>query len=241
MTSGRTKSAMETGEYHFQRVADSPLGGAYVTELYWLARDAVAVLEEVFLTPPADTFHSHQTYITVDHRIHYAILRALNNAARIRALLGQGRNSGDATVRGFRAARARWLGAKLEGVPLGELLDASVRNSLEHFDEYLDATALELSRTGVNSVRLLPMDMSLGRADTLNQFAMGGSVYPLRIYIADERIFLNCGKRVNLGQIASECEGIVARIGPMLSPKASTPEERGSSIIVISPATFPPG
>ncbi|MEH6380140.1 MAG: hypothetical protein V7768_00255 [Dietzia cercidiphylli] len=137
-------------------------------------------------------------------------------------------------------ARTKWLGELLSSVQIQETLRAQVRNSLEHFDEYLDEAFLNFSKRPPNGRLLLPLDMTLGRESTLDQFADGGSVYPLRVYLAEERVFINCGKRVSIGLLHSECRGILDFLRnavPSLAEEED-PGGRGSPMFVLTPTSF---
>lgn len=233
----------ERADQQWRRIEQSPLRDAYLSELYWLARDSVETCAVVFdaAKPPPDETSS---YISVDHNLQSQIYRVLNNAARIRALVSDRarQNSQSAAQYRFQQARTRWLKSTLADLGLREVLHARVRNSLEHFDEYLDQTALRFSQGTVSGRVLLPMDVTLGREGTLDQFVTdGGSVYPLRVYLAEERTFVNCGKRVDLDRIAQECQAVVDRLTkfrPDLAEEVPSSAERGSSMLVLTPETF---
>jgi hypothetical protein len=127
------------------------------------------------------------------------------------------------------------------GMSTAAVLPAQVRNSLQHFDEYLDDTALRSSNSQIARPTLFPIDMTLGRDGTLQQFTQG-VVYPIRIYLAEERTFVNCGKRIDIGAIALECQAISARLvdlSPQLANEdESSSEGRGSSILVVTDESF---
>ena len=226
---------------HWHRILGSPFAGAYVSELYWLARDTVETCEQVFSNaepPPPES-----SYIKVDHALHADIYRVLNNAARIRALVKERSRRADQSARQFavQEKRTRWMRDLLDGLSTDAILQAQVRNSLEHFDEYLDETALRSSMSQIARPTLFPIDMTLGRDGTLQQFTQG-VVYPVRVYLAEERMFVNCGKRIDVNAIALECQAITARLvelSPQLAEENEPSSEgRGSSMLVVTNDSF---
>ncbi len=225
----------------WERIGKSPLTMAYLSELYWLARDSVETCERVFsaaMAPPPE-----KSYIKVDHHLHGEIYRILNNAARLRALVNvrskrYGQSAGQFAVQ---ESRIRWLLDLIGDLPMAAISQAKVRNSLEHYDEYLDEAALKSSRGELDRPTLFPIDMTLGRDGTLDQFT-SGVVYPLRVYLAEERIFVNCGQRISLGDVFDECVGIrdrLAELAPqVLQDDDVSSHERGSSMIVVTDSSF---
>lgn len=226
-------------------VVNSPFAGVYITELYWLARDTREACLRTFdaaIAPPPES-----SYIKVDHELHRELYRILNNAARMKALIKsrvKSRNQ-SASAYEFQEFRTNWLGRILGGISTSELLHAKVRNTLEHFDEYLDQTAIRSWRGSIPTPTLIPTDMTLGRDGTLEQFDIGGTsptIYPLRVYLAEERVFVNCGERISLQEVADECQAIQTRLeglDPNLANPGNDEEmERGSSMLVITADSF---
>src|SRR5664280_1003420 len=82
----RSRGREQKRENPWERIQRSPMAGAYLAELFWLARDAVESCERIFdaAQPPPDATAS---YIKVDHRLQADIYHVLNSAARIRALI----------------------------------------------------------------------------------------------------------------------------------------------------------
>jgi hypothetical protein len=61
-------------------------------------------------------------------------------------------------------------------------------------------------------------------------------LFPLRVYIADERVFMNAGDEVDMGKICAECRDIRDRLEPLV------PEEpdgaRGAFVVVLTTESF---
>jgi len=170
----------------------------------------------------------------------------LNNAARIRALIKsrpKGKSQG-AAMYALQERRIKWLAGLLADLPTAQVLHSKVRNTLEHFDEYLDETALKSRRSQISRPTIFPVDVILGREGTLEQFDVGGSsptVYPLRVYLAEERVFVNCGARLDLDAISNECRGITERlesIAPHLADHPVDGGDRGSSMLIVTDQSF---
>ena len=100
------------------------------------------------------------------------------------------------------------------GIKLAELLNAKVRNTLEHFDEYLDEANLALSDARVPPSPMAAYNMVLSRWDAINP-----RVYPIRLYISAERKFYNMKWSVDLDAINKEASAIAERLA-VVSRKA---------------------
>ncbi|MFE4195263.1 hypothetical protein ACFRJ9_05310 [Paenarthrobacter sp. NPDC056912] len=240
---------MKNTENHWERIARTGWKTVYLSEIYWLAVENLELCEEVFtsaVTPPPG-----ESYLRVDHGIHRKIYRILNNAARLSALMKDrdrraGQSAGQYEIQ---SRRVRWIRSVLDGIAIAEIGHAKVRHSLEHFDEYIDETALKSSRGQIPLPSFFPIDFVLGRADTLNAIAFGKlegfKTYPLRVYLAEERTFINCGKEIRLDKLSEECAAIAARlldVAPVLrQDEEETSEQRGSSVLVLGPQHFEEG
>lgn len=227
-------------------IVQSPFAGSYVAELFWLARDIVETCDRVFLNSDPNVlrprYRIKDSYLEVHQAVHFDIYRALSDAARIRLLVSPRTKRRDQTAEQYEVqqARTQWLSNVLAGLPLGEVLDPRVRNSLEHFDEYLDNTALRSYRGEIPRPTLLPLDVALGRENALDGFDVGGkkpTLYPLRVYLAEERCFVNCGRRISLETLRKECAGIRDHLLPLLS-SMNGQVERGGILIVVTARSF---
>ncbi|WP_345154855.1 hypothetical protein, partial [Arthrobacter ginkgonis] len=63
------------------------------------------------------------------------------------------------------------------------------------------------------------------------------AVYPIRLYVASEKKFVNCGHEVDLGALHQEAEMLRERMRPYLSLGSSTPE-RGSTMLILTDQSF---
>ncbi len=203
--------SMNAGDW--EKAASGPWKQVYVSELYWLTHESVRVCDRIFESvepaPPG------QYYLRVDFDIHSRIYGVLNNAARIRALIKPRPRRRDQSARqyAFQDHRTKWLAGLVAGLPTDEIFHAKVRNSLEHFDEYLDTSAIRLAdRVNGGRGTVMPLDMTFSEPSVLSTLTPDSVVYPLRVYLAEERVFENCGVRIDLGKLAAECEGLRGRL-----------------------------
>lgn len=237
---------MKNADSHWERIARTGWPSVYLTELYWLAEESRELCQEVFEAVP--TPPTGGSYVQVDHAIHRKIYRILNNAARISALIKDRprHNSQSAGQYEIQTRRARWMRSILDGVKVEEISHAKVRHSLEHFDEFIDETALKSSRGQIPLPSFFPVDFVLGRSSTLDALACGPlegfKTYPLRVYLAEERTFINCGRAIRLNLLSQECAAIATRllsVVPGLRQEDES-EQRGSRMLVLGPEHFEP-
>jgi hypothetical protein len=212
------------------------LGSIYLEELYWLARGIAEACEVVIAGAPAPP-NATASYIRPEHELVRAIHGALSNAARLRLLVTDRRRwrDQDPLEHAVQVKRTAWLRDVLAGLELDVVLDPEVRHSLEHFDEYLDRTGLAGIRGEISTPTMLPVDFVLGRDGSLEQFDVGGArptVYPIRVYLAEERVFVNAGERIDLDALRRQAASIVERVGPLLPEPALDPA-RGSGMVLV--------
>jgi hypothetical protein len=225
----------------WRSILESPLASIYITELYWLSRNVVASAEAIFDKSKPAT--GGQSYIQVDHDLLTNVPHLLGDSARIRALLlTRQKAKGESWIKHeIRARRTAWLrNTVLQGITLQHVLDAKVRHSLEHFDEYIDETAIKAHAREIKPPSFLPVDMLMGSRTTLDTFNVGGeqaTVYPLRVYLADEQVFINAGKEISVRGLHGECLAIQDRLAPAV-PQSGAEEERGSPLYVLTKSSF---
>ena len=220
-------------------IAASPFAGQYLSEVYWLAGGVVRRADALFAATPAPP--PGQSYIKVDQNLHADIYALLSDAAKIRALLtarerrkGQSRVAHEIQVR-----RAASLRHTLHNVSLTEVLSAAVRNTVEHFDEYLDETAIKAYKGQIGRSVHLPFDMVL--SDPAAGEVLKGPrspkprIFPVRVYEASRRTVVSFGREINIGRLRDECVEIQNALRARV-PEAD--DERGAGVLVITPHSF---
>ena len=171
----------------------------YFHEVFWLATSICDNCQAIFdeTKAPADGY-----FIKVDPELHGRIAAVLKDAANIKKLLvAPGTKPKGVSRAAFtlRKERAAILRQAIEGVDLTEIMNAKVRNSIEHFDEYLDAANLMMHNTNESLPPFAAYNMTLS-----SWGATSPPPYPVRVYIADEQKFYNLKYSVDLGRISLE-------------------------------------
>ena len=97
-------------------------------------------------------------------------------------------------------------------VTLKEILNHKVRNTLEHFDEYLDEANVSLSQG-----KPPPSPMAAYNMVISHWQAVDPPVYPIRLYVSIERMFYNMNWSINIDAIHKEASALVECITPYLN------------------------
>jgi hypothetical protein len=84
---------------------------------------------------------------------------------------------------------------------------------------------------------MFPLDWIIQRRDTLQLLmtgkSAGGYVYPLRIYIAELKTFVNCGREIDIGKVAEECRKIHERASQLDPDLSKIAEGDGSRVALM--------
>lgn len=200
----------------------NPLRSIYEFELrrlaYWTSRHTAELFA---LTEPGP--YLAKVDIAIDPLI-YAII---SDAARIQKLIVAGKRQKNESAKrfAFRDARASYLSSLLQGLELNEVRRTAVRNSLEHFDEWLDDIAIKIagltdSMNAFVTTSLcaweLPPVLASPVGIPLHAFDLQESkpVLPVRIYIASQRTYYNMGTSLDFDALQREATAIVKRTTP---------------------------
>jgi hypothetical protein len=189
------------------KASETALFRVYLHELFMLAKSVRDRCETVFAkTPPPQTGY----YINVDPDLHSAINAILIDAANIKKLIQTSpkRRRGESKkVYDLRQERSHLLRDLLAGIQLDDILDTKVRNTLEHFDEYLDETNVRLSSGKAPPAPMAAYNMAFSE--------WGVTVprcFPLRLYVADERKFYNMKYSIDLARLREQAIAILDRL-----------------------------
>lgn len=205
-----TLLSMTEPQQAWNKISRSPLARLYLHEVYMLAVYMKTTCESLFETAPARKEDSLESYVQVGRDIHTDLANLLTAAARVRALvIDRPKGKRQTHYRySLQKARVAWLRQQLDGVPLEAILDAGVRNSLEHFDEYLDEMAGDLAEGVAAPPALVAIDVTLGHRGLLDYLndALGGTPRQMfvRVYHATEREYINFGRIVNIQALYEE-------------------------------------
>jgi hypothetical protein len=189
------------------KLEDTKLLTLYFHELWWLAHGIKTKAERLFSEA---TVPESGNVIQVSPELHSLIASLLSDAANLKKLVvtPSGKLNGE-SGRQFRLrkARAAALRDAVAGLQLTEILNAKVRNTLEHFDEYLDEANLNLSTAKNPPSPMAAYNMVLSRWEVFSP-----RVYPIRVYISSERKYYNMRWSVDIGEIYKEATAIVERL-----------------------------
>lgn len=177
----------------------------YFHELGWLSSEIQKYCEAIFAETPVP---EQGYYIKVSPELHAHIVSVLVNAANLKKLVytGEKRYKNESVeVFRLRQKRSRVLRESLSGLKLEEILNNKVRNSLEHFDEYLDENIVRLSKKPPST--FAAYNMALSHREVFNP-----QVYPIRLYIVSERKFYNMHFSIDIGKIYAEASSILERL-----------------------------
>jgi hypothetical protein len=220
------------------QILRSPIASVYLREVYQLANEIVEEIESAQVLmgqPPGPGVGT----IVVDHDLNRKLMRAMGAAARLRALCVQrGRGRQPELQYKIHLRRSAWITDLLTGIDLDPLGSAHVRNTIEHFDEYLDATALDAASGSMTMPAFLPVDLALSNRMLLNQFGLGGkspNVYFLRAYIGGEEVFINCGHEMDIAAARNCSELVRTRISEILGSQL---DAEGSPMVVLTSESF---
>lgn len=223
----------------WQEIARSPFYGLYLHELCWLATDVVQRADRVFeQAPPPD---ANKEYLRVDLALHAELYAILGSAAKIRAMIEDRPRRRNQTLVEHETlvSRAQAMRELLSGLEYETVLSPAARHSVEHFDERLDRTGLAArdGKLGLPVSVMLDVVVSTRAAFELFNVAANdhpdATMYPLRVYVAAERVFLNADDELDIGALRSECAAISERLHATLSAN-----ERGALIVVLTPQSF---
>jgi hypothetical protein len=165
--------------------------------------------------------------LQVSPELHSLIASVLSEAANLKKLIVTPstrlrRKSG----RQYRLRKALAVALKeiVAGIPLTEFLNVKVRNTLEHFDEYLDEVNLAASMDQLPPSPVAADNMVLSHWEVFYPRA-----YLIRVYISSKRKFYNMKWSVDLGAMNSEASTIGERLRTL--PGFSDKENPGALML----------
>ncbi len=206
------------------KLEDTKLASLYVHELWWLANSVKTKAERLFAEAKVpETGYA----IQVSPELHSVIASLLSDAANLKKLVvtpSAKLNGESGRQYRLRKARAAALRESIKGISLTEMLNAKVRNTLEHFDEYLDE-----ANVGLSTAKSAPSPMAAYNMVLSHWEVTSPPVYPIRVYISSERKFYNMKWSVDIGAIHQEATAIVERL--VSHPEFSKAEGPGGLMV----------
>ncbi|HDL7824148.1 TPA: hypothetical protein PXP39_001791 [Yersinia enterocolitica] len=195
----------------------------YLHEVWWIAKSIKEQCELLFSKTPIP---ENETRLQVDYTIHNMINNLLSDSANLKKLIFEPKNkSKSETVKQFKLhiTRCKYIQNEIKGIEISELKSVSVRNSLQHFDEYLDEFNLNVTEGKQNVYSLVLYNITTSSWAPFEKTR----VAPLRLYVSSERKFYNMKNSIDIGKIYSE----VTAIYKLLDGKLHTPESPPGAFI----------
>lgn len=186
---------------------DSPLFHVYFHELWGLAESISSKCDQVF---KECTTPKKGGYIKVDPALHATIASLLAEAANLKKMLAIPEKPGfKQTLEqfSFHKERSSAMAEALGSPPLVEISRIEARNSVEHFDQYLDRASLSLKASDASESGMALYNMVLSSWAVFDKKS-----FPLKLYVADERKYYNLEHVADLGAIAMESDDLIGRI-----------------------------
>jgi hypothetical protein len=193
---------------------DSPLFSIYVHELWGRATHVAKSCEAVFAKCPVPESGG---YIQVDPDVHGQISSLLADAANIKKLITVPDRPGFKETNeqfAFRVERTSLLKGSLGDLKLSETTSVEARNSVEHFDQYLDRANLALATHAGSTPGTALYNMVLSSWNVFDK-----KVIPLKLYVASERRYYNLEWSADLNALHAEAVEVVARVRKLASFK----------------------
>jgi hypothetical protein len=200
------------------RFEDTPLFDLYLNELARLAHSVVRACEQAFdIVIPTDA-------MDVRHLpdLHAKIIQAISDAAKLGRLIAPDHPRTKYETEhqyDMRLARLAYFQNRFQSIDLSNLLDRGVRNTVEHFDEYLDRANAGLQKPGRSLPVLAASNLIVSHAAVFKMLRVAHEgpqgLLPTRWYIAAERKLYNFGKTIDLQGLHDESEAILAVVAPL--------------------------
>ncbi|WP_239614694.1 hypothetical protein [Cohnella mopanensis] len=146
------------------------------------------------------------SYILVSPELHSKINTVLINAANIKKLVKTNPNKRMRETENqfqIRIMRSNTLWKSIKDLNINEILNTKVRNSIEHFDEYLDEWLANVEDYHTSKVFMGIYNMTFSAREIYKN-----DILPIRLYIVSERTFYNLKYTINIGTIYDEASRI---------------------------------
>ncbi|MFL1616451.1 hypothetical protein GHT89_17865 [Acinetobacter baumannii] len=190
-------------------ILESDLMSIYIQELYSLCEGINRECEEIFKEATVSSDHNTMSVSPVLHNRIYSVLIYAANIKKLAFPVRHKKAKEKTATYKLRNQRADLFEKILENVSIKEIHNNKVRNTLEHFDEYLDEANVVLNtehkkRKLAEEHGYAAYNLSLSRWNVFDR-----KIYPIRVYIAEEKTFYNLKWSIDIGKIDSEARAIL--------------------------------
>lgn len=187
----------------------SRLASIYVRELYWLAYQVIEKGNRILQSHPRapDKFYAAADTNTLD--IAYSML---SDAAKIAELLHPPRN------KKINLERAAYLRSLIAPANVSAIVDKKVRNTIEHYGEYLDDANYIHSTFEPKKLYLVAFNFVFSHLVPSNDSAYpfpvfespldGQVIFPVRVYVASTGVLHNLFWSVSLGVLMQQASDV---------------------------------
>jgi hypothetical protein len=205
----------------------------YAQELYWLCHQIHLKSEELFKKYP---ILSNEVYISAEISGLDLIYSILSCAAKVQELIFSNKK------KKLHGDRAKYLQRLLQPLNIKEILNKKVRNTIEHFGEYLDkvnkkhtlfiaprryAVAFNLVISHWKRIDDPEFPFPLYQTPQL-----AFSLYPVRVYVSSERTFYNMDWSIDLAALNEEAVCIKEHLISQKVLKEKKPENWISVMVI---------
>jgi hypothetical protein len=214
--------------------AKSKLVSIYVRELYFLAHRVHERCLTLFSKHPPNT---EKYYAAADYPSLELAFGVLSDASRFRDLLFPNNK------KPLYHARAQHLRTLLDGLDYSALIDKKVRNTLEHFDEYLDDANLIHSSIPPKVLYAVAFNFVFSHLyrtkDTTFPFPTyispidGITVFPVRVYDVSKTTVHNFFWSIDLSPISTQAADVKVRLATLIGE--DHPEDWISCLYTVGP------
>ena len=191
----------------------------YLHELWCLTESIKKRCDKLFEETPLP---AQGYYFKIDYSIHALINEILSDAANVKKLITTpAQKTKNESPEQFlvHVERSKFLQKKIKGVEISELKSVKLRNSLQHFDEYLDEANIEASKGKIKTHQVAVYNFIMSHWEAINP-----RPYPIRLYICSEKTYYNMKASVNINKIYVEACNINSAI------KSEIKREPGSEL-----------
>lgn len=202
-----------------QKFKDTLFESIYTRELATLAFLIVADSERLFAEL---SIEDGEEILRADTQPFTHLYHILSNAAKIQELVSS-TNQGNQKEKEFHKLRAQALRTLLGTVKLQEILQKKVRNTVEHFAEYLDEMSIIHSEQVTGSKYMAAFDFVVSSMTPKSSPELPFTVYeipglkallyPVRVYVIRERKFYNMGWSICIGAVYEEAKRLLEYLG----------------------------
>ncbi len=212
---------------------DSKLQDIFIRELFYLCYHIEKTADSLFSEYQV---RSDEVFFSSKMEGLDLVYSLLSSAAKVQELI----ISYDKTT--LHLDRANHIKSILKGLNLNEVYNKKVRNTVEHFSEYLDEANRKHTLFNSSQRYFVAFNMIISHWEPFNlagfpfklykTHQLDLPLYPVRIYIASEKRFYNMDWSINLDSLRNEAHLIKEYLSSQKLFKEKSPEDWVSGLIV---------